>query len=417
MTVGTEIPVAESGTDFDVQRIREDFPALDQSIYDKRLAYLDNAATTQKPRAVIDRITRYYAGENANVHRGVHFLSQQATDNYERARATLAGYVGADPAEVIFTAGTTGAINLVASGLAQSMAPGDEVIVTTLEHHSNIVPWQLACQRSGAILRVIPVSDDGVLDLDAYRLLLGNRTRVVAIGHTSNAIGTVNPVRQIAEDAREAGALVLVDAAQAFAHGPVDMADLDADFLCLSGHKMFGPTGIGALCGRRERLESLPPWQGGGDMIETVAFEKSTYADLPHRLEAGTPNIAGVLGLEAAVTYLAGLDWPAVKRHEGELLKAATDRLASIPGIRIVGTAPDKSPVVSFVHEKAHPYDIGTVLDRMGVAVRTGHHCAMPLMQRLNLPGTVRASFAFYNTMEDVDSLIDGMNKAESVFG
>jgi cysteine desulfurase/selenocysteine lyase len=386
-------------------------------VYDQPLAYLDNAATTQKPDVVIDRVHRFYALENSNVHRGVHFLSQRATDAFESARSTVAHYINCTPSEVVFTTGTTGAINLVASGLGASIGVGDEVIISSLEHHSNIVPWQMMCERSGATLRVIPVDDSGVLDLAAYEQLLSEKTRIVAVAHTSNAIGTVNPIVEMTRMAHSADALVLVDAAQAFAHGPVDVVALDADFVCFSGHKMFGPTGIGVLYGRKSILETLPPYQGGGDMIETVTFESSTYAELPHRLEAGTPNIAGVLGLAAAVEYLSALEWSQIAEHENHLTAYATARLGEFPGVHIVGTAPEKAAVISFVYDSAHPYDVGTVLDRMGVAVRTGHHCAMPLMKRFGLPGTVRASFALYNNEADVDLLMAGMRKVKSLFG
>lgn len=414
MTATTDIP--DMVTRPEVAALRRDFAILRQRVYGHPLAYLDNAATTQKPDVVIDRIHSFYATENSNVHRGVHFLSQQATDAFEGVRARTAQYIGADASEVVFTSGTTESINLVASGLEKSLTSDGEIIVSAVEHHSNIVPWQMACERAGAALRVIPVSDDGVLDLDAFANLLSNKTRIVAVAHTSNAIGSINPIRRIVELARQSDALVLVDAAQAFAHGPVNVRELGADFVCFSGHKMFGPTGVGVLYGRRDALEALPPYQGGGDMIETVSFDGTTYAPLPHRLEAGTPNIAGVLGFGAAIEYLSGLNWAHVHEHELRLLKLATDQLRAIPGVRIVGEAPDKAPVVSFVYEHAHPYDVGTVLDRMGVAVRTGHHCAMPLMERFNLPGTVRASFAFYNNEADIEALEAGMRKVQSLF-
>ncbi len=409
-----EIPEAPTATAAAV--LRRDFANLRQRVYGHPLAYLDNAATTQKPDIVIDRIHRFYATENSNVHRGVHYLSQQATDAFEQVRATVANYIGASPSEIVFTSGTTHGVNMVASGMAQRLQPGDDVIVSALEHHANIVPWQIACERSGATLRVIPVDDGGVLDLTAYGELLSDRTKIVAVGHTSNAIGTINPVSEISRLAHEAGAVVLVDAAQAFAHGPVDVEELGADFLCFSGHKMFGPTGTGVLFGRRDLLEALPPFQGGGDMIDTVSFEGTSYADVPHKHEAGTPNIAGVLGLGAAIEYLRGLDWELIQRHENWLLETATEQLRRLSGITIVGTAPNKASVVSFVHHKAHPYDVGTVLDRMGVAVRTGHHCAMPLMERYSLPGTVRASFALYNNGADIEALLAGMHKVESLF-
>lgn len=414
------LPIVRERARLDVASLRKDFPALEQTVYGHPLAYLDNAATTQKPSAVIDRIAHFYAHENSNVHRGVHHLSQRATDAFEATRGSIARYLGVAATEVVFTSGTTGSINLVASGFSQTLSSDDEIVISALEHHSNIVPWQLACGRSGAKLRVIPVDDDGELDLEAFKLLLSDRTRLVAVTHTSNAIGTVNPIREMADLAHAAGAAVLVDAAQAFAHGPVNVHELDVDFLCFSGHKMFGPTGVGVLYGKSEALGSLPPWQGGGDMIETVSFESSTYAAIPHRFEAGTPNIAGVLGLGAAVEYLRELDWNAVHQHEDALRSSATDILEAIEGVRVIGATrsdpANRAPMVSFVYDRAHPYDIGTVLDRMGIAVRTGHHCAMPLMKRFDLPGTVRASFAFYNTQDDVAALADGMQKVETLF-
>ncbi len=414
MTTTTDIP--ELVTRPEVAALRRDFAILRQRVYGHPLAYLDNAATTQKPDIVIDRIHSFYATKNSNVHRGVHYLSQQATDAYEGVRALAAAYIGATPDEIVFTSGTTESINLVASGIEKRLTADDEVIVTALEHHSNIVPWQMACERSGATLRVVPVSDDGVLDLEAYSRLLSTKTRIVAVGHTSNAIGTVNPIAQIVQLAHDVDALVLVDAAQAFAHGPVNVSELGADFVCFSGHKMFGPTGVGVLYGRLSVLESLPPYQGGGDMIETVSFSGTTYASLPHRLEAGTPNIAGVLGLGAAIEYMSRLNWTHVREHEMRLLKIATEQVRAIRGVTVVGESPDKAPVLSFVYDRAHPYDVGTVLDRMGVAVRTGHHCAMPLMERFDLPGTVRASFAFYNNEADIEALEAGMRKVQSLF-
>lgn len=404
---------------FDAATYREDFPALNQVVHDHELVYLDNAATTQKPRSVIDRIVRYYELENSNVHRGVHFLSQAATDAYEGARARIARYINArEPREIVFTRGTTESVNLVAHsfGLA-NISGGDEVLISAMEHHSNIVPWQLLCERVGARLVVAPVADSGELVYEEFENLLGERTRLVAICHTSNALGTVNPVRQIIRDAHALGVPVLVDGAQALPHGPVDVQALDCDFLCFSGHKMFGPTGIGVLYGKFDRLDALPPYQGGGDMIETVSFDGTTFNEVPHRLEAGTPNIAGVVGLAAAVDYLDSVGPDAIVAYERELTAYATSQLTAEGGVRIYGTAPHKTSVISFLVDGVHPYDAGTILDRLGVAVRTGHHCTQPLMQRFGIPGTVRASFAFYNTFVDVDALVAGVRKVKQMFG
>lgn len=412
------VPV-EPGT-FDVEGVRADFPALRQDVYEGTpLVYLDNAATTQKPRAVIDRLRHYYAEENSNVHRGVHALSQRATDAYEEARRSVARLVGArDEAQVLFTRGTTESINLVASTYGRAtLEAGDEVVVTHMEHHSNIVPWQMLCEATGARLRVVPVDDRGVLDLDAYHDLLGPRTRLVAVVHVSNALGTVNPVAAMAEAAHEYDAVVLVDGAQALPHLDVDVEALGADFYCFSGHKMFGPTGIGGLWGRRDLLEAMPPYQGGGDMIDEVSFDGTTFAGLPHKFEAGTPHIAGAVGLGAAAAYLTAMDREGARRHEDALLAYATERLEALGGVRLVGTAPDRVGACSFLVDGVHPYDAGTILDRMGVAVRTGHHCTQPLMERLGLPGTVRASLAVYNTEADVDRLVEGVERVQAMFG
>ncbi|NBC85217.1 MAG: SufS family cysteine desulfurase [Bacteroidetes bacterium] len=402
---------------FDVDRVRQDFPALRQEVYeDTPLVYLDNAATSQKPESVIDRLNRYYRSENSNVHRGVHRLSQNATDAYEEAREAVRSYINAAATEqVIFTGGTTESINLVANTYGQRLEAGDEIVITEMEHHANIVPWQMLRDTRGIRLKVVPISDDGVLDLDALNDALTDRTRLVSVVHISNALGTVNPVEDIVDLAHDRGIPVLVDGAQSVPHGPIDVQRIGADFYCFSGHKMCGPTGIGVLYGRREMLESLPPYQGGGDMIEEVTFEKTTYADLPHRLEAGTPNIADAIALGTAARYMEELDPEAVGTHEADLLAYATERVRSIDGLRVIGTAPNKASVLSMAFEDLHPYDVGTILDRLGIAVRTGHHCTQPLMQRLGLPGTLRASFAFYNTRDDADALVDALETATTM--
>lgn len=399
---------------FDPERLRAEFPALGIEVHGKPLVYLDNAATTQKPRAVLDRIVRYYEQENANVHRGVHALSQIATEAYEGARARIASFLRASgPDEIVFTRGTTESINLVAHGFARSvLGPGDEIVITHLEHHSNIVPWQLAAEATGAVVRVVPIDEDGTVDFDAYLDLLGSRTRIVSVSHVSNSLGTVNPVERFVRAAHEHGIPVLVDGAQAVAHAPVDVRALDVDYYCLSGHKMFGPTGIGALYGKAEALDRLPPWQGGGDMIASVSFAGTTYAAPPLRFEAGTPHIEGAVGLAAAIDFLGAVDRDAAAAHEAELVRYAHERLASIPGIRFIGTSPHKTAVVSFLVGSLHPYDVGTLVDRFGVAVRTGHHCTEPVMARYGIPGTVRASFALYNTKADVDALVEAVDRA-----
>jgi cysteine desulfurase / selenocysteine lyase len=403
---------------FDVQRVRADFPILRQLVRGRPLVYLDNAATTQKPRAVIDALAKTYAEENANVHRGVHFLSEVATAAFEDSRRAVQRLIhAADLAEIVFVRGTTEAINLVAQSFGrQELRPGDEIVVSEMEHHSNIVPWQMVCEEKGARLRVIPVTDRGELDLEAYEKLLGPRTKIVAVVHVSNALGTVNPVRQVVELAHRAGAVVLIDGAQAVAHMPVDVGAIGCDFYAMSGHKLFGPTGIGALYGRRALLEAMPPWQGGGDMIRSVSFEKTTYNELPHKFEAGTPNISGAVGLRAAIDYFRRLDLKAVAAYEEDLLAYATDALSSIAGLRIVGTAPEKLSVISFVMDEAHPHDIGTILDQQGVAIRTGHHCCQPLMKRFGVSATARASFALYNTRAEVDALVAAIHKVHEVF-
>ena len=393
--------------------IRADFPALGVDIHGQRIAYFDNAATGQKPLAVIDRLDTYYRTENANVHRGVHTLSQRATDAYEGARQIIADFIGAPSAqEVVITRGTTEAINLVASSLGNTWDAGDEVIISEMEHHSNIVPWQLLADRTGIRIRVVPVTDDGEIDLEEFRIMLSSRTRLVALVHVSNTLGTINPIRRIIADAHSMGVPVLLDGAQAVPHAPVNVSELDVDFYCFSSHKMFGPTGVGILYAKSEFLEAMPPWQGGGDMIEEVDFAGTTFNEIPHKFEAGTPHIAGVIGMAAAARYLEDLGWDWIEKQEQDLLDYATRTLKEIPGLRIIGTAPRKAAVVSFLLGQTHPYDVGTVLDRLGIAVRTGHHCTQPLMKRYGIPGTVRASFAFYNTRDEIDRLASALERA-----
>jgi cysteine desulfurase / selenocysteine lyase len=403
----------------DVERIRRDFPILKTLVHGKPLVYLDNAATTQKPQSVISALKRYYEAENSNVHRGVHHLSELATREFEGARGKVARFIHANATEeIVFTRGATEAINLVANSFVRPrLRPGDEVIVSTMEHHSNIVPWQMACEATGAHLKAVPITDAGEFRFDEYLRLLGPRTKFVSVTHVSNALGTVNPVKRIVDAAKGLGVPVLLDGAQAVPHAPVDVRALGCDFYAFSGHKMYGPTGIGALWGKRDHLEAMPPWQGGGDMIRSVTFEKTTYNDVPFKFEAGTPNIAGAIGLGAAVDYLAGIGMQAVQAHERDLLEYATQRLAQIPGIRILGTAKDKAAVLSFIIEGAHPHDVGSLLDRDGIAVRTGHHCAQPVMDRYGVPATSRASFGVYNTRGEVDVLAEGVAKVAKMFG
>ncbi len=402
----------------DATAVRGDFPMLERLVHGRPLAYLDNAATTLKPRAVIRAVTDHYQEEVANIHRGVHYLSQRATARYEATRERVRDLIGARTTEeIIFTAGTTAAINLVAQSWGDAnLRDGDEIVVTEMEHHSNIVPWQMACQRRGCALRVLPILDDGSLDLDAVERVLSPRTRLVAVTLASNALGTVVPVAGLAAAARERGAVVLVDAAQAVAHTPIDVQALDCDFLAFSGHKLYGPTGVGVLYGRRELLEEMPPVTGGGDMIRSVAFEGSTYAELPNRLEAGTPNIAGVIGLGAAIDYVQGLGFDWIEERERRLLRAATDALQAIDAVRVIGTAADKAPVLSFVVGDIHPHDLGTIADDEGVAIRTGHHCAQPVMERFGVPATARASFAFYNTGTEIGALTRAIDRTMEVF-
>ena len=403
--------------DFDVAQVRGDFPILSRTVNGKPLVYLDNAATSQKPRSVIDCEARYYAEYNANIHRGVHRLSQEATNAYEEARDTVRRFINAARREeIVLLRGTTEAINLVAASYGQRLQPGDEILISEMEHHSNIVPWQLLCERSGALLRVAPINEAGELMLEAFEHLLGPRTRLVALSHLSNALGTINPVKQLVTLAHAHGAAVLVDGAQAVPHLKVDVRDLDCDFYAFSGHKVYGPTGIGVLYGKAALLESMPPWQGGGDMIKQVRFSGTTYNDLPYKFEAGTPNIAGGIALGAAIDYLSWRELDAIAAHERDLLDYATARATEMPRLRLIGTARDKASILSFVVKDVHPHDVGTILDHHGVAVRTGHHCAMPVMERFGVPATVRASFGLYNTREEVDALFDALAKVQEVF-
>lgn len=390
-----------------------DFPILDTQVYNHRLVYLDNAATTQKPRAVIDTLTNYYLTLNSNIHRGAHYLASLATERYEGVRRQVQAFINAPSSNgIVFTRGTTESINLVASSFGRGfLKAGDEVIVSGMEHHSNIVPWQLACQLAGASLRVIPFSDEGVLDLEAYRSLFSPRTRIVACTHVSNTLGTINPVKEVVDIAHSHGIPVLIDGAQAVAHMKVDVQQIGCDFYCFSGHKMYAPMGVGVMYGREELLSQLPPYQGGGEMIKDVTFERTTYNELPFRFEAGTPSVGDVLGLGAAIDFMQEQGVENIARHEEELLHYATERLLTVPGMRLFGTAPHKAGVISFLIGEAHPYDVGTLLDKLGVAVRTGHHCTQPIMDRYGIPGTVRASFACYTTHDDVDALVAALNR------
>jgi cysteine desulfurase / selenocysteine lyase len=409
----------EAASGFDVAKIREDFPVLKQKVHGKPLVYLDNAATAQKPFCVIDAIRKFYEVDCANIHRGVHELSQRSTAAYEQTRGKAKQFLNTrSKSELIFVRGATEAINLVAQSWGRkNVKAGDEIIVGGLEHHSNIVPWQMLCEEKGAHLRPIPVNDRGELILEEYEKLLNPRTRMVAVGHVSNALGTIVPLREIIAMAHEHGALTLADGAQATPHMKVDVQELDVDFYAFSGHKVFGPTGIGMLYGRAKLLNAMPPYQGGGDMIRTVTFEKTTYNDLPYKFEAGTPHIAGGIGLGAALDYVTRLGLDTIAAYEHELLVYATAALSEIKGLRIIGTAREKAAVISFVMEGIHPHDIGTVLDRLGIAVRTGHHCAQPVMDRFQVPATTRASFAFYNTIAEIDALAAGLRKVQEVFG
>lgn len=393
--------------------LRSQFPALSQEVYGKPLIYLDNGATAQKPQCVIDVVNHFYSKENANIHRGVHHLSQEATTRYEEARSQIQKAIGAALSEeVIFTSGTTGSINLLAFTFGEMLKAGDEIIISAMEHHSNIVPWQMLCERKKCVLRVIPINESGELLMDEFRNLLNERSKLVAVTHISNTLGTINPVKEIIDLAHQAGAKIMIDGAQSVQHMPINVQKMDCDFFAFSGHKVFGPTGVGILYGKKVLLDAMPPWQGGGDMIEKVTFEKTTYNELPHKLEAGTPNIAGGIGLGEAFRFLGELDLSEVMMHEKALSEYAERQLSEIPGLRIIGQAKEKTSVVSFVVDGTHPFDIGTLLDKMGIAVRTGHHCTQPLMDFYQIPGTVRASFAFYNTMEEVDALVAGVKRA-----
>lgn len=402
----------------DIEKIRQDFPALHQNVHGKPLVYFDNAATSQKPVQVIERLNHYYRVENSNIHRGVHFLSQQATDEYETARNLVRDFIhAAHSHEVIFTRGTTESINLVASSFGRKyVKEGDEIIISTLEHHSNIVPWQLLCEQTGAKLKIIPINDAGELDMEAYEHLLSDRTRLVSVVYVSNALGTVNPVEEIIRLAHQKNIPVLLDGAQAVPHMKVDVQALDADFFAFSGHKMFSPTGIGILYGKEKWLNDMPPYMGGGDMIKVVRFEKTEYNDLPHKFEAGTPDISGGIGLGAGIQYINALGIDNIAAWEHQLLSYGTDVLSKIPGLRIIGTASEKASVISFQIGNIHPYDAGTILDQLGIAVRTGHHCTQPLMHRLGIPGTIRASFAFYNTKEEIDRLAEAIVRVKRMF-
>ena len=412
-------PVIEPASGaLDVERVRRDFPILGQQVHGRPLVYLDNAATAQKPQVVIDTVSRFYRAENSNIHRGVHYLSEQASGAYEAARERVARFINAEsPNEVVFTRGTTDSINLVAQSYGRTfLRAGDEVLITAMEHHSNIVPWHLLGEQTGARVRAVPLTSTGELDLDAFHAMLSERTRLIALVHLSNALGTINPIRQVTAWARDRGVPVLVDAAQSVPHLPVDVQSLGCDFLAFSGHKCYGPTGVGVLYGRESLLERMPPHQGGGGMIETVTLERSTWAGLPLKFEAGTPMIAQVLGLRAALDYIGQIGLAAIAAWEQELLGYATDMLAALPGCRIIGTAPEKAGVLSFVLDKVHPHDIGTILDLEGIAIRAGHHCAQPTMRHFGVPATARASFALYNTKDEIDALAAGLSTVSRMF-
>ncbi len=406
------------GMAWDIEKVRRDFPILKEQVYGKPLTYLDNAATTQKPQAVIDTLTQYYSKENANIHRGIFCLSEQATKRYKSARHKVQGFLGAaSDKEIIFVRGTTEALNLVAQCYGRPfLKAGDEILITHMEHHSNIVPWQMLAKETGIKLKVAPINDQGELIFEEFKKLLTDKVKFVSVVHVSNALGTINPVKEIIQLAHAKGIPVMVDGAQAVAHMPVNVRGLDCDFYAFSGHKLLGPTGVGVLYGKKEFLEKMPPYQGGGDMIRAVTFEKTTYNDLPYRFEAGTPHIAGVIGLGAAIDYITELGLPRIEAYEQELLGYGTERLLQIPGLRLIGTAKHKSAILSFVLGEAHAHDIGTILDRQGIAIRAGHHCAMPVMQRFNVPATTRASLAFYNTREEINRLVAALREVTEVF-
>ncbi len=399
---------------FDIQKIRADFPILSRQVNGKPLVYFDNGATTQKPQVVIDAIATYYQEINANIHRGVHTLSQLATDAYEASRTKIQNHINAQFAhEVLFTSGTTHSVNLVANGFASILKAGDEVLVSALEHHSNIVPWQMLCEKTGAVLRVIPMNEKGELVMAEYDQLLSDKTKIVTVNHISNALGTINPIKYMIDKAHQFGAAVFIDGAQAVPHLKPNVQELDCDFYAFSGHKICGPTGTGILYGKEAWLNKLPPYQGGGEMIKEVTFEKTTYAELPHKFEAGTPNIAGGIVLGTAVDYMNSVGFENIQKQELELLNYATEQLLAIEGLKIYGTAEEKTSVISFNIDGIHPYDIGTIVDKLGIAVRTGHHCAQPIMNFFEIPGTIRASFAFYNTKEEIDSMVEAVKKAK----
>jgi len=398
---------------FSIDEIRSQFPILKRTVNGKKLVYFDNGATSQKPQCVIDEINKYYSFENANIHRGVHFLSQEATSKYEQARETIQQYIHAkESCEVLFTKGTTDSINLVASSFGETLQKGDEILISYMEHHSNIVPWQMLCERKELVLKVIPIHSTGELNLEAFENLLSEKTKLLSITHVSNTLGTINPVNYLIEKAHSVGAKVVLDGAQSIQHFPINVQELDCDFFAFSGHKVFGPTGVGVLYGKKELLESLPPYQGGGDMISKVTFEKTTYNELPHKFEAGTPHISGGIALGKAFEFLSNLDSEAVIQHEHALLAYAEEKLMQIDGLKIIGTAKNKASVVSFVIDGIHPFDIGTLLDKQGIAVRTGHHCTQPLMDFFQIPGTIRASFAMYNTFEEIDIFIAALERS-----
>lgn len=401
---------------FDIQKIRADFPILSQQVNGHPLVYFDNAATSQKPQVVIDALVHYYSNYNANIHRGVHTLSQKATDAYEKARKTIQHYVNAKKnCEIIFTSGTTHSINLVANGLSSFIKSGDEIMVSEMEHHSNIVPWQMLCQKTGATLKVIPINQEGTLNIDAYKKLVTTNTKLVAVNHVSNALGTINPIKKIIDIAHKTGAMVLIDGAQSCAHIQPDVQALNVDFYTTSAHKMCGPTGVGFLYGKEALLKKLSPYQGGGEMIKEVTFEKTTYAELPHKFEAGTPNIAGGIAFATAINYLSNIGFEKITRYETELLTYATKKLKTIEGLKIYGTSKEKTAVLSFNIGTIHPYDIGSIIDKLGIAVRTGHHCTQPLIHFYKIPGTIRASFAFYNTFKEIDILYNALVKAKKM--
>ncbi|MCG8607938.1 cysteine desulfurase [bacterium] len=413
-----EEPAQREGHSFDVYKIRQDFPILQKTVHGYPLVYLDNAASAQRPKQVIDVVNYYYSNQHANIHRGVHHLSETATKEYEVARRAVQRFINAKAShEIIFVRGTTEAVNLVAFSYGRDrISEGDEIIISTMEHHSNIVPWQILCEMTGAKLRIAPINDQGEIVLEDYRKLFSSRTKIVSMVHVSNSLGTINPVEEIIEIAHSHDVPMLLDGAQAVPHQPVDVQSLNCDFYAFSGHKVFGPTGIGVLFGKEALLESMSPYQGGGYMIESVSFDKTTYNRLPHKFEAGTPNIAGAIGLGVALDYLRGLGFDNIHAHEADLLEYATDSLSSLAGLRFIGTSARKASVISFVLDGVHPHDVGTILDRYGIAVRTGHHCTQPVMARFNIPATSRASFAFYNTREEVDALVEGLQKVIEMF-